>query len=102
MNCMACDAPIVGKNVQAWYCAACAHLVKLFRRKILRNIAHAQQFRGFPRPAGKCVDCKQYDAKFYEHRDYFKPWDVQPVCGGCNRSRGPAHPFNGEVAHFHV
>ena len=37
----------------------------------------------------KCVDCDE-PAKFYDHRDYSKPLDVQPVCQRCNRRRGPA------------
>ncbi len=37
----------------------------------------------------KCVDC-QGDAEIYEHRDYTKPLDVEPVCQKCNQQRGSA------------
>lgn len=37
----------------------------------------------------QCVDC-QRPAVVYEHRDYNKPLDVQPVCISCNFKRGPA------------
>jgi len=39
----------------------------------------------------KCVDCG-WRATVYEHRDYNKPLDVEPVCAGCNISRGTNSP----------
>ena len=36
-----------------------------------------------------CVDCGK-PAFDYDHRDYLKPIEVQPVCRGCNQRRGPA------------
>ena len=36
-----------------------------------------------------CVDCGN-PATEYEHRDYMKPLDVDPVCHKCNIKRGPA------------
>lgn len=36
-----------------------------------------------------CVDCGK-PATDYDHRDYAKPLDVQPVCRGCNVRRGVA------------
>jgi len=41
-----------------------------------------------------CVDCGK-PATVYEHRDYTKPLDVEPVCSSCNRKRGPAEYFAG-------
>ncbi len=38
--------------------------------------------------AYKCVDCG-WKAAQWEHRDYTKPLDVQPVCRSCNCRRGP-------------
>lgn len=38
-----------------------------------------------------CTDCGK-PAHDYDHRDYSKPLDVQPVCRSCNRHRGPARP----------
>jgi hypothetical protein len=37
-----------------------------------------------------CVDCKRKPATIYEHRDYSKPLEVEPVCHYCNVRRGPA------------
>ena len=36
-----------------------------------------------------CVDCGK-PAEHYDHRDYNKPLDVEPVCRSCNKKRGPA------------
>jgi hypothetical protein len=36
-----------------------------------------------------CTDCGQ-QATDYDHRDYRKPLDVQPVCRRCNGLRGTA------------
>jgi hypothetical protein len=38
-----------------------------------------------------CTDCGQ-PATGYDHRDYRKPLDVEPVCHGCNVYRGSALP----------
>lgn len=36
-----------------------------------------------------CVDCGR-QAQGYDHRDYSKPLEVDPVCMKCNKLRGPA------------
>ena len=36
-----------------------------------------------------CVDCGA-PAQFYDHRQYARPLAVEPVCGTCNKVRGPA------------
>ena len=36
----------------------------------------------------KCVDCGS-PAYCYDHRDYGRPLDVEPVCRSCNNTRGP-------------
>lgn len=36
-----------------------------------------------------CVDCGRV-AHEYEHRDYSRPLDVEPVCRSCNKRRGSA------------
>lgn len=35
-----------------------------------------------------CVDCG-HPAVEYDHRDYKKPMEVDPVCKSCNQLRGP-------------
>ena len=36
----------------------------------------------------KCADCDAPAAE-YDHRDYKKPMEVEPVCRACNQARGP-------------
>jgi len=38
-----------------------------------------------------CVDCGD-PAQAYDHRDYGRPLDVEPVCDPCNARRGKASP----------
>lgn len=48
-----------------------------------------------PRPHGlRCADCGR-PATEYEHRDYNKPLEVEPICRTCNLKRGPALPLEG-------
>jgi hypothetical protein len=45
-----------------------------------------------------CVDCEKNRATSYDHRDYAKPLQVEPVCRRCNKIRGAArnHFFSGQ------
>ena len=42
------------------------------------------------------LDCADFGkpARQYDHRDYNRPLDVQPVCISCNALRGPAKRFD--------
>lgn len=42
-----------------------------------------------PAATYKCADCGE-QAEQYEHRDYSKPLEVEPVCRSCNWHRGTA------------
>lgn len=44
-----------------------------------------------------CVDCGNR-AACYDHRDYAKPVDVEPVCRSCNLRRPPAPSTRGIAA----
>jgi hypothetical protein len=44
----------------------------------------------------QCVDCG-CKATEYDHRDYNKPLNVDPVCRGCNARRGQAAPLDGFI-----
>jgi len=39
-----------------------------------------------------CVDCGK-TATCYDHRNYFLPFDVDPVCRSCDIRRGQAYPY---------
>lgn len=57
----------------------------------------------------ECVDCGKPAAN-YDHRDYTKPLDVEPVCSRCNTLRGrgagweplPAHRANQRVVETRI
>lgn len=59
--------------------------------------------KGVLPPARSCVctDCGK-PARHYDHRDYNKPLEVDPVCESCNHLRGPAIPRKGYFAEFFV
>lgn len=52
--------------------------------------------KGILKPATKyrCVDCGAR-ASCYDHRDYRKPNDVEPVCKRCDANRGSGKPWAG-------
>ena len=60
-------------------------------KKDAHKAVHAAVSRGTLLAASKCkcVDCGA-QAEHYDHRDYEKPLDVEPVCRKCNNARGPA------------
>ena len=77
-------------------CTSCS--IEISRRIIGRavSIVHAAIREGKLKEIDektKCTDC-DYPAEDYDHRDYFKPLDVVPVCKSCNRKRGPAKNRN--------
>lgn len=44
-----------------------------------------------------CADCHIERAIRYDHRDYDKPAEVEPVCNRCNILRGAALPWRGNA-----
>lgn len=61
---------------------AAAMLLRAIQRK---QLARPDQFT--------CSDCDK-QAFCYDHRDYGRPLDVDPVCRSCNTRRGSAKPIN--------
>jgi hypothetical protein len=66
------------------------------QRRAIARVRYAVA-TGRIRPARdhSCVDCGE-PAKHYDHRDYTKPLDVDPVCVSCNRRRGAGYPYRDE------
>lgn len=99
--CKKCRKPIKEAR-NAWHnrvvCLDCE--CKIYHvRKVLAQKAHywaqyAQKKGLIPKLDGSvpCMDCG-HPAWVYDHRDYRKPKDVEPVCSGCNKNRGPALPM---------
>lgn len=61
------------------------------QRRAGMAVAEAVRRGDLPRLATKkvkCVDCLTRRATDWEHRDYLRPLDVEPVCTQCNAARG--------------
>lgn len=65
---------------------------KVAQRRAISLVSVAKMNRKLPCLDGSiiCVDCKRKPAAVYDHRDYSKPLEVEPVCHWCNGRRGPA------------
>lgn len=92
--CRQCAADISARHYLAALCFACAKswgdrtgaskATAAVREAVRRGqLAKARQCA--------CADCGS-KATDYDHRDYNKPLEVQPVCRSCNKKRGPAIP----------
>jgi len=71
----------------ALYCLTCERKrARSFNGRLLARAIKA----GSIAPASElpCVDCGAL-AECYDHRDYSRPLDVEPVCRACNWRRGP-------------
>ncbi len=73
------------------YCYPCDLIVEKINLWAMGRVASAVKAGKLP-PVRTltCVDCGA-PAVGYDHRDYSKPLDVQPVCKRCNWKRGPAN-----------
>ena len=98
MNCLQCGLTRVrwrkGKN--RYFCNPCTLVrAKCSGRATASSLLQREIRAGRIRPAKEfqCVDCG-VPAQAYDHRDYSKPLDVQPVCNGCNVRRGPGKWVN--------
>lgn len=86
-------------------CAACkeADFFHVRRSVTGKEYAGAQVYKAIragalPHPSRcQCADCGAR-ADRYDHRDYNKPLDVDPVCARCNIQRGPAIPKHGAIS----
>lgn len=95
--CLDCDSPVKGWAPGArppLRCDPCgmARYKALCERRAPGQAAVAREVREgrLPKPSTLvCVDCGR-PAQQYDHRDYTKPLQVEPVCRSCNVMRGPA------------
>lgn len=105
--CETCGDEEERSGVWQRFCYDCirAHSVAYSRLTSPARAAVAREIReGRMKKASEfaCVDCGK-PARDYDHRDYARPLDVQPVCRSCNRKRGPAanHPTMRPGANMH-
>ena len=86
-KCFHCEAE---PSPRSPYCRPCSKRVFEARQRASITLRQAI-FRGeLPHPKSMiCVDCGK-PAFDYDHRDYTKPLEADPVCRSCNQMRGPA------------
>lgn len=97
LHCVDCKAAIVSEYKRRagapMRCDKCRSVRN--SRKAVQSFAHnvvgkAIRLGLLKKPSDfQCADCGK-PAECYDHRDYSKPLDVQPVCCSCNVMRGPA------------
>jgi hypothetical protein len=96
LSCFECKTPVASNSWRhSYWCEA--HEPDWSKRQKLTAPAHkavadAVRSKKIP-PASAliCVDCGK-QAKCYDHRDYSKPMEIEPVCIKCNAIRGPGAP----------
>lgn len=87
--CIDCGKP-TNRTKTAKRCHACAGLVAQFQNTAMYRVQLLIKQGVIAKPGvHACVDCGA-KATCYDHRDYSKPWAVEPVCDRCNTLRGPA------------
>jgi len=68
------------------------------QRRAHHLIGYLVLAKKIPKPSElRCDDCGSA-AEVYDHRDYTKPREVDPVCRPCNVKRGPGANVNLKVA----
>ena len=68
-------------NAECWWQRRCHSMVHAaIKRGLLPSLKSGEY---------ACVDCGAV-ALEYDHRDYGRPFDVEPVCRSCNKQRGTA------------
>lgn len=82
MNRVFCREPCMACNWFAFNRNGASRASSLVRKEI-------NEGRMLKANAYRCMDCGK-PAEQYDHRDYGKPLEVEPVCRSCNLRRGPA------------
>ena len=92
-TCEACGKAMVLKAGNQRFCVLCGERRNIEAFRHVRSAAwkvHAAIKSGKLRPPTDfaCADCGK-PATEYDHRDYSRPLDIEPVCHPCNKLRGP-------------
>lgn len=90
VTCIGCGERIDASSSARLFCGRCGNKQTTETRRAMGRVRAAIVRGDLPRPQGlPCADCGA-PSYGYDHRDYARPLDVQPVCRGCNTRRGPA------------
>lgn len=96
MSCEHCGGP-VGRTY-GFICDPCQRIKGIIRHEVVKAIRSG----ALPKASDcACVDCG-IPAREYDHRDYAKPLQVDPVCRGCNLRRGIGLMTPKTIAKFHA
>jgi hypothetical protein len=85
------NGKLLAPSRRCWDCAALDLTAReLVRNRAMRAVQKAIAKGLLARPTEfTCTDCAR-PATRYDHREYRKPLQVEPVCGSCNVMRGSA------------
>lgn len=91
-NCAACGESFQSRaTTPRTFCNECITQHRLEGSRANTAIFKAVKAGVLPKVSSlKCSDCDR-QAEAYDHRDYTRPLEVEPVCTQCNGKRGPAY-----------
>src|SRR3990167_2115906 len=88
--CFYCSESLDSRPKQTKMCVRCSDKRFGVRNKAVVEVYQAVQRGWLPRANTQiCVDCGK-PAHNWDHRDYRKPMQIEPVCRSCNGKRTPA------------
>lgn len=89
-RCVHCNDVFYPRSLCKWYCLDCEDKKERAKTRALKLVAKAiKDGHMLPATSFECWDCSE-PAIVFDHRNYDRALDVQPVCRACNRRRGPA------------
>ena len=92
--CIFCQNEVLDRDSRAKICWSCVNenRKRVGQVSAINEVGKAVRLGLLPQVKTLlCVDCGK-PGQCYDHRDYNKPLDVEPVCRSCNYRRGPAKP----------
>lgn len=89
--CQECGAEVHGQAKRCMGCHWAARPVVAWAYRLVKQAIKSGELADLKQAHVACADCGGR-AVLWEHRDYLKPVDVEPVCKPCNVRRGPAVP----------
>jgi hypothetical protein len=78
--------------MRPFYPVMYSHMAIMQRRATCAVFQAIKQGKLARPSAFACADCGK-PATQYDHRDYSRPLHVEPVCGSCNKLRGPGETW---------
>lgn len=89
-TCRDCQKEFRVRHAGKRVCVDCEDIRETAKKKATNAVWRAIQLGRLASPKNfKCTDCGG-PADRYEHRDYSKKLEVEPICCRCNAARGPA------------